>query len=85
MAFNASVTGMLRSVSALNCRQKPARMPYSCHDQFGTSGNSGCPIGGLSTVRGMAFSIRHSSTLRMTHTASFLPPGSVSFGRSTCA
>ena len=85
MAFSASVTGMLRSVSALNCRQKPARMPYSCQDQFGTSGNSGCPIGGLSTVRGIAFSIRHSSTLRITHTASFLPPGSLSFGRSICA
>ena len=27
---------MLRSVSALNCRQKPARIPYSCQDQFGT-------------------------------------------------
>ena len=85
MALIASVTGMLRSVSALNWRQKPARMPYSCQDQFGTSGNSGCPIGGLSTVRGIAFSIRHSSTLRMTQTASFLPPGSRSFGRSTCA
>ena len=85
MAFSARVTGMLRSVSALNWRQKPARMPYSCHDQFGTSGNSGCPIGGLSTVRGIAFSIRHSSTLRMIHTASFLPPGNLSFGRSICA
>jgi hypothetical protein len=85
LAFNASVTGMLRSVSALNCRQKPARMPYSCQDQFGTSGNSGCPIGGLSTVRGIAFSIRHSSTLRITHTASFLPSGSLSLGRSICA
>jgi hypothetical protein len=52
---------------------------------LGTSGSNGCPIGGLSTVRGMAFSIRHSSTLRMTHTASFLPPGSVNFGRSICA
>ena len=85
LPFSASVTGMLRSVSALNCRQKPARMPYSCHDQFGTSGSSGCPIGGLSTVRGIAFSIRHSSTLRMTHTASLLLPGSTSFGRSTSA
>ena len=85
MAFSASVTGMLRSVSALNCRQKPARIPYSCHDQFGTSGNSGCPIGGLNTVRGIAPSIRHSSTLRMTHTASFLLSGSFSFGRSTRA
>jgi hypothetical protein len=37
---------------------------------------------GSDTVRGIAFSIRHSSTLRMTHTASFLPPGSDSFGRS---
>ena len=54
-------------------------------DQFGTSGNNGWPIGGLNTVRGIAFSIRHSSTLRMTHTASFLPSGSLSFGRSTCA
>ncbi len=85
MAFNASVTGMLRSVSALNCRQKPARMPYSCQDQFGTSGNSGWPIGGLSTVRGIAFSIRHSSTFKITHTASFLPSGNLNFGRSICA
>jgi len=85
LAFNASVTGILRSVNALNCRQKPARIPYSCHDQFGTSGNSGWPIGGLSTVRGMAFSIRHSSTLRITQTASLLPFGNMSFGRSICA
>ena len=35
--------------------------------------------------RGIALSIRHSSTLRITHTASFLPPGNVSFGRSTRA
>ena len=48
-------------------------------------GNNDWPIGGLSTVRGIAFSIRHSSTLRMTQTASFVLPGSVSFGRSTCA
>ena len=33
-------------------RQKPTRMPYSCHAQFGKSGNSGWPIGGDSTVRG---------------------------------
>jgi hypothetical protein len=44
LAFSASVTGILRSVSALNCRRKPARMPYSCDDQFGTSGNNGWPI-----------------------------------------
>jgi hypothetical protein len=85
LALIASVTGILRSVSALNCRQKPARMPYSCHDQFGTSGSNGCPIGGLSTTRGIALSIRHSSTLRMTQTASFLPAGRLSFGRSTWA
>ena len=39
----------------------------------------------IGTVRGIAPSIRHSSTLRITHTASFLPPGSRSFGRSTSA
>jgi hypothetical protein len=41
LALIANVTGILRSVSALNCRQKPARIPYSCQDQFGTSGNNG--------------------------------------------
>ena len=81
----ASVVGMLRSVRALNCHQKPARMPYSCQLQFGTSGSGGCPIGGDSTVRGMAFSMRHSSTFRMIHTASFFPPGSRSLGRSMSA
>src|ERR687892_347522 len=44
-------------------RQKPTRMPYSCHAQFGRSGNSGWPIGGGSTVRGIGRPMSHSSTL----------------------
>jgi uncharacterized protein (DUF1786 family) len=60
-------------------------MPYSCHDQLGTSGISGWPIGGGGTVRGIARSMRRTSTLTMTQTATRAPPGSVRRGRSTDA
>ena len=61
-------------------RQKPTRMPYSCQAQFGTSGSSGCPIGGGSTVRGMAPSGLQFSTLTMVHTATRALLGSASLG-----
>ena len=38
--------------------------------EFGTSGKSGTPIGGGRTVRGIGFSILHSSTFKITQTAS---------------
>jgi hypothetical protein len=66
-------------------RQKPTRLPYSCQAQFGRSGSSGCPIGGGSTVRGIARSIAQSSTLTMVHTTIRAPSGSLSGGRSTIA
>ena len=66
-------------------RQKPTRMPYSCHAQFGTSGSSGCPIGGGSTVRGIGRSMPQSSTFTMVHTTMRASPGSLSGGRSTIA
>ena len=34
-------------------RQKPTRLPYSCHAQFGMSGIGEPPAGGVSTVRGI--------------------------------
>src|SRR5204863_8860354 len=56
-------------------------MPYSCHAQLGTSGRSGWPIGGGSTVRGIAPSGLQFSTLTIVHTATRALPGNVSLGR----
>jgi hypothetical protein len=85
----ASVALTLNFFNTSTKRQKPTRMPYSCHAQLGRSGNSGCPAlplwGGGSTVRGMLRSIDHSSTLTMIHTAMRAPSGSLSGGRSTIA
>ena len=72
---------MPRFFSASNKRQKPARMPYSCQDQLGRSGNRGTPIGGGSTVRGWARSIDQCSTLTMTQTSMRLPAGAFKIGR----
>ncbi len=63
-------------------RQKPTRLPYSCQAQFGMSGMGDPPAGGVSTVRGMVWSMSHSSTLTITQTAMRAPPGSLSGGRS---
>jgi hypothetical protein len=62
-------------------RQKPTRLPYSCQAQFGMSGIGAPPAGGVSTVRGMAWSMSHSSTLTMVQTTMRAPPGSLSAGR----
>jgi hypothetical protein len=66
-------------------RQKPTRLPYSCHAQFGMSGAGEPPAGGVSTVRGMVSCGFHSSTLTMTHTATRPPSGSFSGLRSAIA
>ena len=66
-------------------RQKPARLPYSCQAQLGTSGEGEPPAGGVSTVRGIGAVASHSSTLTITHTARRAPPGSLSGGRSAIA
>ena len=63
-------------------RQKPTRLPYSCHAQLGMSGVGAPPAGGVSTVRGMVRSMSHSSTLTMVHTTMRAPPGSLSGLRS---
>jgi len=83
---------VIASVGTMPCffrqswsRQKPTRMPYSCHDQFGMSGSIGCPMGGGRTVRGIARSMPQSSTFTMVHTTIRAPPGSRSAGRSTIA
>src|SRR3954462_15258176 len=81
----ASVAFRENFSNAWKKRQTPTRIPYSCQAQLGRSGSSGCPYGGGSTVRGIARSIDHSSTLTMVHTATRAPPGSLSGGRSTMA
>jgi hypothetical protein len=85
MPLIASVGTMPRDCSASYSRQNPTRMPYSCQAQLGRSGSSGCPIGGGSTVRGMARSIDQCSTLTMIHTSRRLPLGATSAGRSGSA
>jgi hypothetical protein len=71
-------------VSAVNCRQKPARIPYSCRNQFGTSGNNGCPhCRAQDSARHLVLDPPFLD-IEDAHTASFLPPG-VDLGRSICA
>src|ERR1044071_4746461 len=77
----ASVAFTSYFLSVSRKRQKPTRMPYSCHAQFGRSGCSGFQKGGDRTVRGMLLSIDHSSTLTMVQTAIRAPSGSLSGGR----
>src|SRR4051812_36942576 len=81
----ASVAFSENFSNASKKRHTPTRIPYSCHAQLGRSGMSGWPKGGDSTVRGIARSIDHSSTLTMVQTATRAPPGSLSGGRSTMA
>src|SRR5215213_5889925 len=78
----ARTAGTAKSSKTSSIRQKPTRLPYSCHAQFGMSGIGEPPAGGVRTVRGIALLMSHSSTLTITQTASRAPPGSVSFGRS---
>ena len=66
-------------------RQKPTRLPYSCHAQFGMSGIGDPPAGGVSTVRGIASRGFHSSTLTITHTTMRAPSGNARRGRSAMA
>ena len=79
------VTGISRETKASWKRQNPTRIPYSCHDQFGTSGTWTRFPGGGSTVRGMGLSTSQFSTFTMTQTATRLPPGSASGARSAIA
>ena len=76
---------MANSSSTLTRRQKPTRLPYSCHAQLGTSGIGEPPAGGVSTVRGIGCVGSHSSTLTMTHTTMRAPSGSLSGARSVMA
>ena len=79
----ANVTPRPLAVKAWCNRQKPTRMPYSCHAQLGKSGCSGAPIGGDKTVRGIGRDMDQCSTLTMIHTRT--RAGAVSLGRSTIA
>src|SRR5437762_12290061 len=56
-------------------------MPYSCHAQFGTSGIAATPCGPVFSVRGIGFSMSHSSTDIRIHTATRAPRGSFQRGR----
>src|SRR6516162_5906736 len=66
-------------------RQTPTRIPYSCQVQLGTSGSSGCPVGGGSTCRAIGREIDQYSRLTIVHTTTRAPPGNLSGGRSTIA
>src|ERR1700720_2627178 len=76
--FKASVARRPREDSTSRKRQKPTRIPYSCQHQFGTSGSSGCPIGGDRMVRGIGSCGSQFSMLTMVHTAMRASLGSTS-------
>src|SRR2546425_7258961 len=59
------VARILRRTSASCRRQKPTRMPYSCHAQFGTSGTVATPCGAVRYWRAIGFrSEEHTSELQ---------------------
>src|SRR5690606_16619386 len=74
---------MPRFWKASSRRQKPTRMPYSCHVQLGMSGTSeDIPPGGGEAWRGMHRSISHSSILTTGQMISRVPSSVRSGGRS---
>src|SRR6059058_1979742 len=77
LALMAAVARILRRPSASSIRQKPTRMPYSCHAQLGTSGTVVTPWGAVRYWRAIGFSMSHSSMLTMVHTAIRAPLGSL--------
>ncbi len=81
----ASTAGIPNRSKIFSIRQKPTRLPYSCHDQLGMSGIGDPPAGGVRTVRGIGSSGFHSSTLTITQTTRRASPGSFSGGRSVMA
>jgi hypothetical protein len=83
--LTASTARIRWSSIASSMRQKPTRLPYSCHAQFGMSGIGAPPAGGVSTVRGIGSRGFHSSTLTMTQTTSRALSGSMSRGRCVIA
>ena len=66
-------------------RHTPTRMPYSCHDQFGTSGSNTCPVGAGNTWRAIGRAMSQTSRLTIGQTTIRASPGSFSGGRSTIA
>ena len=60
-------------------------MPYSCQDQFGTSGKSTCPVGAGNTCRAIGREIDQNSRLTIVHTMMRARSGNLSGGRSTIA
>ena len=66
-------------------RQKPTRIPYSCHAQFGTSGNKGQPVGAGITCLAIGLDISQTSKLTILQTMTFAPLGNFNGGRSTIA
>jgi hypothetical protein len=71
--LTASATGIRWRSSTRSIRQNPTRLPYSCHAQFGTSGDGTPPAGGVRTVRGIGSVSDHSSTLTITQTETAAP------------
>src|SRR5215813_10405986 len=78
----AVVARIFRLDSASCSRQKPTRIPYSCHAQLGTSGTVATPCGADRYCRAMGFSMSHSSMLTIVHTAMRAPFGSLNGRRA---
>ena len=66
-------------------RQNPTRIPYSCHAQFGRSGSTEAPCGGVNTCRGIGRALSQVSTFTTMKTATRLPSGNARRGRSMLA
>jgi hypothetical protein len=60
-------------------------MPYSCHDQFGTSGNNTWPVGAGNTCRAIGRAMSQNSRLTIVQTTRRAPPGNFKGRRSTIA
>src|SRR5712671_7238841 len=66
-------------------RQTPTRIPYSCQDQFGTSGTNTSPVGAGRTCRAIGREMDQNSRLTIVQTTIRALLGNLSGGRSTIA
>src|SRR5437762_3215709 len=66
---------MFRCLNRSKKRHTPTRMPYSCQLQFGTSGNSGTPVGAGNTWRAIGLPMSHTSRLTMVQNTLRAPVG----------
>ncbi|MDA9816995.1 hypothetical protein N9C42_02430 [Alphaproteobacteria bacterium] len=65
LAFKVTVGFIFNSSNIFFIRQKPTLIPYSCQLQFGKSGRSGEPWGGVIIILAIGLTISYTSKARI--------------------